>query len=238
MRSVNKLTSTLITIAILTGCTNVIEGTPLVDNTLMPSVTPTNIEKPTIEPPTFTPEGVKTFNVCRNRSEAANCPVTWEDLDAFVEFAKSVDNTTFPPDVKIPPSLRVIGPPGPEYQKYLFWRDVDGSDETLTAFYLANPDKLNQRTLLYGGLDRGGWTSSIRIVKYLNPSGRISYLTFFGQIDGLAKDNISAWPVAQGMSEPFDSPETVSMIQQWADTGECPVGLNGKWLQEYDSGGH
>lgn len=256
MRSINRFASALITIAILTGCVNAIEetsrpvatptsrgtstGTPLADNTPIPSATPTNIAEPTIESLTLTPESLITFNVCRTRDEAVNCPITQEDVDsgAFVKFAKTIDDTTFPPDVIFPPMLTLNGPPG--HFKQIFWRDVDGSDEALTAFYKANPDKLNQRVVCYGRSEMWGYPTNIKIVKVLNPDGSTVYLQYYSPTsnESPSRNNVSTWPLVESESwQPYSDPTIKPLLLKWVETGNVPTELEDKTLVEMEIGG-
>lgn len=231
-------------IMLIVGCsqvqaTMIATAIPKQTNTPLPVATLTST--PTVTPlPTLTPESAKTFNVCRTKAEASNCQVSPEDANsgAFLKFAKTIDNTTFPADVVFPPKLTLTG--SPTFGKYVFWRDLDGSDEALTAFYRANPDKLNQRVVAFGRTEMNGYPVDIKIVKHINPDGSVVYLQYYTETDsnGATKGNVSTWPMVEAVTwQPYSDPTIVALLKQWAETGVVPAELEGKPLYEAVVGG-
>jgi hypothetical protein len=176
-----------------------------------------------------------TCTIALTRAEATNCPLTWDDINSgrFVEFAKSVDTTTFPPDVRIERLSLMLVPPS---FSMLFWKgNENGDNREITEWFELHPDKVANRIILFGSLDKGDYNVAVKIVKYLNPSGRLSYLTYMGAMNNSADKEVSTFPIFQAFIGDFtySDPEIQPLLQEWIDTGEIPVKLESKWLWEY-----
>lgn len=220
-------TATSVATMTLVQLTQTLTITPIVP-------TATETPKPT--------ENVKRFTctIALTRAEANNCPVTWDDINSgrFVEFAKSVDTTTFPPDVRIERLRLMLVPPS---FSMLFWKgDETGGNRTITEWFKLHPDKVAIRTILFGSLDKGDYNVAVKIVKYLNPSGRLSYLTYMGAMKSFADKEIGTFPIFHANIGDFtySDPEIEPLLQMWIDTGEIPEQLESKWLWEYPGDGN
>jgi len=215
---------------------------PIMDNPPVLTATqrPTETPKPT---PTAT-EVIPKYDLCADWGEASQCPIPWEDIKKGV-----------PGDI-----ARLTGQPFPDtayntgriylqddgngfvYLTWGFWGDPEDKD------YRTRPETRPYRWVgFFSTTDDKGRDYLGAVQEWLNPSGRISYLTYIASsfepgdtywrqmAVGFPMVNTGFWTSENCETDLYDcevilDEETNSLLRTWAETGEIPEELEERVL--------
>ena len=178
------------------------------------------------------------FGFCGTRREAKSCRITMTDAEdgSFANFARFHDMTNFPGDVRIEP-LRVTAVP-PSFNTVDWLGDpATLSNIEIKAWFAAHPDKLPSQRVAYGvAATSEGYDFLISIVKQIDMSGRVSFLTYRGSADRRVVNSIETFPLLEVFigNLGYTDPEVVPLLHTWIETGVIPPELETKLLHEYN----
>jgi len=164
------------------------------------------------------------------------CRIEDKDIESWYLYQRLNDSTgQFSENVIHWPLVesRMLG--GPSAGTHVYW---GGTDKNANPRYLfENPDVRPTKRVAFCTLDRGEWIETIRVVKYLNPSGKISWGMLRGNGGGSQTrfDDfpVIEWKIPSLLS--WNDPTTVNLLRDWAASmGEkdFPKSLEGKLLFE------
>lgn len=243
----------LILSAVLTACQDASAATPVPPDgersTVTATIAPTETARPT-ETATAT-ETLPNYELCTNWREAAagGCPVPWEDIKKGVpgDIAR-LHGEAFPDTAYNTGRIYLIsreeGMPGE--LSWFFWEGSEDKD------YRSKPETRPYRWVgFFSVIDDQGRSYLGAVQQWLNPSGRISYLTYIN-FPAATEDANRVWQEEMAVGWPevktgsldsyfcggedsykcealFDE-ETNSLIRTWAETGEIPAALEKKVL--------
>jgi len=188
---------------------------PLSTKTYIPTATPI---------PTLTPENKRTateqqksFVIAHSHAEAQNnCKITDSEINDWMEYAKSNDSTgDFSEQVIHWPLVEssIIG--GPSAGTHVYWGGTEQDANPRKQF--ADPNVRPTKRVAFCTIDRGSWVETIRLVKYLNPSGRISWWMIRGNGGGDPSryDDfpVIEWKLPTALS--LNDPETIRLLREW-----------------------
>jgi hypothetical protein len=231
-----------LTILTLSGCTPVLTPiSPALTDLPLSTETFFSTEPPT---PTSTPESKgtateqqKSFVIAHSHAEAQNnCKITDAEINDWMEYAKSSDTTgDFSDQVIHWPLVESSDIGGPQAGTHVYWGASEGNNNPGNQF--ADPNVRPTKRVAFCTINRGDWIETIRLVKYLNPSGRISWWMLRGNGGGDPKrfDDfpVIEWKISSGLV--LNDPVTMQLLRDWVATqgeSDFPKQLEGKLLYE------
>ena len=178
------------------------------------------------------------FSFCGTRREARKCRITMADAEngSFANFARFHDRTNFPGDVRIEPLMAMAVPPSFNTIDWL-GDPATLSNIEINAWFKAHPDKLPSQRVAYGvAATSEGYDFLISIVKQIDMSGRVSFLTYRGSADSRVVNSIQTFPLLEVFigNLGYTDPEVVPLLHTWIETGVIPPKLETKLLHEYN----
>jgi hypothetical protein len=173
-------------------------------------------------------ERVEDFVLATNHEEAqTSCKISENQVDAWFIFAKLNDSTGEFSDKVIHWQLgvsHILG--GPASPAHVYWWGNEQDSNPWRQF--ADPNVSPFKRVAYCTVDRLSWFETIRLVKYLNPSGNISWFMIAGP--GGSDNRYGDFPII-----PEENPSIAKPLSDWAASGgqnDFPQELEGKLLRE------
>lgn len=219
-----------------------------------PSATPTMaIPTPTATPaPTATAtsvplppaEFVAKYELCADWQEAEKCPIPWEDIKNGVpgKIAR-LNGEPFPDTAYNTGKIYLMEEKG---YTHLTWgwgtqpEDID---------YRSNPETRPYRWVgFFSTVDSDGVKYLGGVQQWLNPSGKISYLTYIVLSEAATywQQMAVGWPMVEDLRpdggcgygidyycETMSDKETIRLLHLWQETGEIPEELQDRVIYAY-----
>jgi len=207
--------------------------------TSMPTETPKPIESLTPTPTETATEVIPQYDLCADWGEASQCPIPWEDIKKGVpgDIARQ-EGQPFPDTAYNTGRIYLLDyEEGDSYLTWGFWGDPEDKD------YRTNPETRPYRWVgFFSATDDKGRNYLGAVQQWLNPSGRISYLTYITmsgeQVVGLWRQMAVGFPTVNTgfwTSENCETDnyacevaldeETNALLLKWQETGEIPEEL-------------
>lgn len=171
---------------------------------------------------------VEDFVLATDHEEAqTSCKISENQVDAWFIFAKLNDGTGEFGDKVIHWQLgvsHILGGPASPAHVYWWGNEQDSNPWRQFADLNASPFK----RVAYCTVDRLSWFETIRLVKYLNPSEKVSWFMIAGP--GGSDNRYGDFPLI-----PEDDPSIAKPLLDWAASGgqsDFPQELEGKLLRE------
>jgi hypothetical protein len=182
-------------------------------------------------------EKLQEFPLATTQESAQNmCRIGDPDLNNWLRYGMLNDTTGRFSDQVIHWPLdesSMLG--GPSAGTHVYWAATEQDTNPRNQF--ADPNTRPTKRVAFCTIDRGGWVENVRIVKYLNPSGHVSWYMLRG-IGGGDPARYDDFPVIEWKMDsalPLNDPETIRLLREWVGSrgeSDFPKQLEKKLLYE------